>query len=29
MAHELPLTGSVNLPTLNVLGIAPPHWMQH
>ncbi|OUM33044.1 hypothetical protein B8W72_13160 [Pseudomonas putida] len=29
MAHELPLTGSVNLPTLKVLGIAPPHWMQH
>ncbi|CAI3805804.1 hypothetical protein DBADOPDK_03889 [Pseudomonas sp. MM223] len=29
MAHEPPLTGSVNLPTLKVLGIAPPHWMQH
>jgi len=29
MAHELPLTGSVNLPTLKALSIVPPHWMQH
>lgn len=26
MEHELPLTGSVNVPTLNVLSIEPPPW---